>query len=65
MHLAAKERELAVRRSTAVREGLGARVKAMIECGWSWGELGKESLRNLEALTPEHEHHNGGMFSPL
>lgn len=60
MHLAAKERELSTRRSTAVREGLGTRMKAMIECGWAWGELGKESLRNLETLAPNHDH--GGMY---
>ncbi|KAF8151813.1 hypothetical protein B0H34DRAFT_624081, partial [Crassisporium funariophilum] len=32
-HLAAKERELEVKRAVAVRDGLGARARAMIDCG--------------------------------
>lgn len=52
-HLAARERELDERRASAVGEGLSARCKAMIECGWAWGEMGKEGLRALEtALNP-------------
>jgi hypothetical protein len=49
-HLAAKERELDERRVYAVRRGLEARCKAMVECGWSWGEMGKEGLRALEGI---------------
>jgi len=33
---------------SAVRRGLEARCKAMVECGWNWGEMGKEGLRALE-----------------
>lgn len=50
LHLASKERELANGRSAALREGLGARLKALVDCGWAWGELGKEGLRSLEGL---------------
>jgi len=46
-HLAAKERELDIRRAGAVKEGLDIRCKAMVECGWVWGEMGKEALRAL------------------
>lgn len=49
-HLAAKERELDERRVSAVRRGLEARCKAMVECGWNWGEMGKEGLRALEGI---------------
>lgn len=49
-HLAAKERELDVMRNVAVKSGLSARCKALVECGWSWGEMGKEGLRALESL---------------
>ncbi|CAA7266711.1 unnamed protein product [Cyclocybe aegerita] len=49
-HLAAKERELAAKRAASVRDGLGARARAMIECGWAWSQLGKEALRTLETL---------------
>ncbi len=49
-HLAAKEKELDERRVFAVRRGLEARCKAMVECGWSWGEMGKEGLRALEGI---------------
>jgi hypothetical protein len=49
-HLAAKERELDELRVSAVRRGLDARCKAMVECGWNWGEMGKEGLRALEGI---------------
>lgn len=49
-HLATKERELDVMRTVAVRTGLQARCKALVECGWTWGEMGKEALRALETL---------------
>ena len=49
-HLATKERELDMMRTQAVRTGLQARCKALVECGWQWGEMGKEGLRALETL---------------
>ena len=49
-HLAAKEKELDELRISAVRRGLEARCKAMVECGWNWGEMGKEGLRALEGV---------------
>jgi len=52
-HLAAKERELAIKRCTALRDGLGARIKALIECGWVWSEVGKEALHVLEEMETE------------
>ncbi|KIL63692.1 hypothetical protein M378DRAFT_654257 [Amanita muscaria Koide BX008] len=52
-HLAAKERDLAIRRNVIVKEGLDTRFKAMINCGWAWGEIGKEALRTLEELTTQ------------
>lgn len=48
--LAAKERELEGMRISVVREGLRARCLAMVECGWSWGEMGKEGMRALEEM---------------
>ncbi|PPQ69400.1 hypothetical protein CVT25_004632 [Psilocybe cyanescens] len=53
-HLAAKERELDTKRNAAIRDGLGARAKAMMECGWAWGQLGKEALHALEELKAEN-----------
>jgi len=35
LHLAAKESELE------------ARLKAMVDCGWAWGEVGREGLRTI------------------
>ncbi|KAG1764672.1 hypothetical protein EV702DRAFT_1283230 [Suillus placidus] len=49
-HLAAKELELEGLRVSIAREGLGARCRAIIVCGWAWGELGKEGLRALQSL---------------
>ena len=37
-------------RVSAVREGLQRRCRAMVECGWKWGEMGKEGLRALDEL---------------
>ena len=48
VHLAMKERELEDMRVKAVTLGLQARCKAMVECGWVWGEMGKEGLRALD-----------------
>lgn len=48
--LAAKERQLEAAREEAVREGLRARCTAMVECGWAWGEMGKEGLRAIEDM---------------
>lgn len=49
-HLAVKEKELDELRVSAVRRGLEVRCKAMVECGWNWGEMGKEGLRALEGI---------------
>ncbi|KAI0919593.1 hypothetical protein AcV5_001618 [Taiwanofungus camphoratus] len=49
-HLAEKERELEALRVSAIRQGLAARFRAMVECGWTWGEMGKEGLRSLDAM---------------
>lgn len=48
--LAAKEQELYAFRTQTIRAGLHARCKAMVECGWAWGEMGKEGIRALEVL---------------
>jgi len=58
-HLAAKEKDLDERRITAVRRGLEARCKAMVECGWNWGEMGKEGLRALEEIDGSGSASNG------
>ncbi|KAG5635877.1 hypothetical protein H0H81_009814 [Sphagnurus paluster] len=52
-HLAAKEQELAAGRTNALREGLSLRCRALVECGWVWGEMGKEALRVLDKLGGE------------
>lgn len=49
-HLAAKEKELDILRADTIRNGLQARCQAMVECGWTWGEMGKEALRVLETM---------------
>ncbi|KAI1793626.1 hypothetical protein LXA43DRAFT_197720 [Ganoderma leucocontextum] len=49
-HLAAKEQELSAFRAHTIKSGLEARCKAMVECGWAWGEMGKEGMRALEGL---------------
>jgi hypothetical protein len=49
-HLASKESELALRRCVVVREGLTTRAKAMLDCSWTWGQLGKDILRSLDDL---------------
>ncbi|KAG1838228.1 hypothetical protein C8R48DRAFT_838642 [Suillus tomentosus] len=49
-HLATKELELEALRVSIAREGLGARCRALIDCGWTWGEMGKEGLRALQTL---------------
>lgn len=50
-HLAVKERELEVRRISAIRDGMSVRCQAMVECGWAWGDMGKEAMRALETLS--------------
>lgn len=47
-HLANKERELEAFRTATIRSGLQARCRALAECGWAWGEMGKEGLRALD-----------------
>jgi hypothetical protein len=48
-HLVTKERELDARRISIARDGLGARCRALVDCGWVWGELGKQGLKALGA----------------
>ena len=55
-HLATKERELDAMRVSAVRQGLYVRCTAMVECGWTWGEMGKEGLRALEGMDMSNSH---------
>lgn len=62
-HLAAKEKELDVMRTAALRSGLSTRCKALVECGWTWGEMGKEGLRALETLGGDENGH--GMCQSL
>ncbi|KAH8985265.1 hypothetical protein EDB86DRAFT_2959934 [Lactarius hatsudake] len=57
-HLASKEKELDQLRASTVRRGLEARCKAMVECGWNWGEMGKEGLRALEGMENPPENGN-------
>ena len=52
-HLAAKERESAIKWCTSICAALGARIRALMNCGWVWSEVGKEALRVLEELEPE------------
>ena len=59
-HLAAKEKELDQLRVSTVQHGLEARCKAMVECGWSWGEMGKEGLSALEGMESSPAHGNDG-----
>jgi hypothetical protein len=59
-HLAAKEKELDHLRVLTVQRGLQARCKAMVECGWNWGEMGKEGLRALEGMENSAAHGNDG-----
>jgi hypothetical protein len=34
-------------------DGLGDRIRALMECGWVWSEVGKETLRVLEEMETE------------
>ncbi|PPQ68991.1 hypothetical protein CVT26_001925, partial [Gymnopilus dilepis] len=54
-HLATKERELALKRCATVRDGLGLRIRALMECGWVWAEVGKQALQVLEELKVHSE----------
>ncbi|KAG2336738.1 hypothetical protein BDR05DRAFT_1011593, partial [Suillus weaverae] len=49
-HLVTKELESEAFRVSIAREGLGARRRALIDCGWAWGEMGKEGRRALQCL---------------
>jgi hypothetical protein len=49
-HLAEKEKELEDIREKAIKRGLERRCKALVACGWTWGERGKQALRALETL---------------
>lgn len=50
VHLAARERELDEKRALVVGEGLSMRCRALVECGWVWGEMGREGVRTLEGV---------------
>jgi hypothetical protein len=54
--LARREAELDALRIESIKDGLDARCKALVECAWAWGEMGKEGLRALEEVTPSKEH---------
>lgn len=55
-HLASKEQELNVFRTHTIKSGLQARCRVMAECGWAWGEMGKEGIRALDTLGMENGH---------
>lgn len=57
-------------RMSAVREGLRARCAAMVECGWTWGEVGKDGLRILDVegggmMNGHGESTSSGLYSIL
>ena len=60
--LASKERELDLARINIFREGLTLRCKAMVECGWAWGEMGKAAIGTLENFDAEHLIANGWYY---
>ena len=64
-HLAAKEQELNAFRTHTIRVGLQARCGAMVECGWRWGEMGKEGMRALETLDASAVNGHGTSSLPL
>ena len=49
-HLSERESALSHMRESIVMRGLKGRCKAMMDCGWKWNEMGKESLRALDNL---------------
>ncbi|KZT38404.1 hypothetical protein SISSUDRAFT_758245 [Sistotremastrum suecicum HHB10207 ss-3] len=57
--LADKEQELEIARISLVREGLHQRCRAMVECGWAWGEMGKEGISALEGMGSSVANGNG------
>ncbi|KAI8977773.1 hypothetical protein BD414DRAFT_445800, partial [Trametes punicea] len=57
-HLAAKEQELNAFRIHTMKTGLQWRCKALVDCGWTWGEMGKEGIRALDALDMANGHGN-------
>ncbi|KAK7682034.1 hypothetical protein QCA50_014998 [Cerrena zonata] len=62
-HLAIKERQLDENRVSTIRTGLHLRCKAMVECGWAWGEMGKEGLRALDMFEFNTHQSNGQVYS--
>ncbi|KAG6864355.1 hypothetical protein C0991_010253, partial [Blastosporella zonata] len=48
--LAQKKSALQVGRAEALRDGLGLRCRAMVECGWVWGEMGRQALEALDRI---------------
>ncbi|KAH7904257.1 hypothetical protein BJ138DRAFT_1073592 [Hygrophoropsis aurantiaca] len=63
-HLAAKEQELELARVTTVRDGLGARCRALIDCGWAWREMGTNGLRTLGVLSTETDNNEANGQGP-
>jgi hypothetical protein len=53
--LSNKECELDGLRLSGIRGSLYARCKAMVECGWTWGDVGKEGIRALERLNAPNQ----------
>ena len=49
-HLAERERELADLRANVIHRGLLNRCQALMDCGTSWNEMGKDGVRALQAL---------------
>lgn len=49
-HLAERERELADVRTSAISKGLVGRCQALVDCGWTLGEMGKDGVKALQAL---------------
>lgn len=60
-HLATKEKELDDIRQDAIRTGLERRCKALVSCGWTWSERGKQALHALESMGNEHS--NGALVT--
>jgi hypothetical protein len=55
--LAVREAELDVLRIKTLTEGIEARCESLVECAWTWGQMGNEGLAVLEdmtSITSEH-----------
>ncbi|GJJ14169.1 hypothetical protein Clacol_008430 [Clathrus columnatus] len=49
-HLAAQERELETFRLSALKQALRLRCQALVQCAWTWGELGRRCLSFIDGL---------------